>query len=407
MPLAKLVELYKRSFGIESGQTEIYHNGADNDYPERVERVINNSVTAKLGANKMCEFLIGKGFGDELNKKVLGREGLYKTGKKLCRDVAYQNAIAIHINYDIKGVPNLLEAVPVKKVRISKEDDWKNKGKVYVQDDWKKESGFSISGSKSKKKWFYPYNPNVDVINAQRESDYKEYLEENKLSSLPIKEEVRLKLSGYRGQILYVNFEDENIYPNAWIDAAYNDADSEYRIGVFRNDNVRNGFRGSTIVTVAQSAEDSEAIVTKAQIKGLLGFENASNILLVEAKVGENGDIGKVVQVDQVKSEVNTEQFKYDEEKVQENILNCFKNIPKILVKNSDASLFGTSGEALKVAEEIYNKATSGIRKDIESILNEVLEKTGIKLKIIPLVDEEKETITNENIEDGSISDAA
>ena len=49
----------------------IYNNGIDNDYPELVESVIENSVTASRCKNLMSSYLSGKGFGDELNKSNL------------------------------------------------------------------------------------------------------------------------------------------------------------------------------------------------------------------------------------------------------------------------------------------------------------------------------------------------
>ena len=42
---------------------EIYTNGIDNLYPERVERLVNNSITAKMSQGIMTQYLIGKGFG--------------------------------------------------------------------------------------------------------------------------------------------------------------------------------------------------------------------------------------------------------------------------------------------------------------------------------------------------------
>ncbi|TSE05256.1 hypothetical protein [Aquimarina algiphila] len=387
MARAKIIELFTRLFPVMEKDNSIYYNGEDNNYPERIERLINNSVTAKLAANKMADFIIGKGFEGDINKAVINTKGdtFYTILKKIARSIAYQKSFFLHINYNIEGEPNYLDVIPVKKGRISKEDDFLNKGKIWVANKWEITKGFPKK-SKEKKKWYYPYNPNLAVINAQRNKDFYKYSDNKKLV-LTTKEKVDLKIEGYRGQVLFVNLEDENIYANAYIDPAYEDADTEYRISTFRNDNIRNGFIGATVATVAVDPDEDEAKITDEQLKSLLGAENSSNILKVEAEVDSNGKLKEVVKFETVKSEVDTKRFQYDEQKTEERQLNCFNNIPKILVKNSDSSLFGTSGEALKVAQEIYNQETEEERKTIEQTLNKIFKGVYPEFKIKTIID--------------------
>ena len=73
-----LIEIFKRQVK-EDESLGIFINGENNDYPEKIERYINNSVTAKGGANTMATYVAGLGFGEEANKlKVNNKDSLLK-----------------------------------------------------------------------------------------------------------------------------------------------------------------------------------------------------------------------------------------------------------------------------------------------------------------------------------------
>ena len=77
MSRAKIIELHTREIEAISRdkRKNVYTNGIDDNYPERIELIINNSVTAKMSANKMASFIIGKGFVDKsLNIKILNKK---------------------------------------------------------------------------------------------------------------------------------------------------------------------------------------------------------------------------------------------------------------------------------------------------------------------------------------------
>ena len=52
----------------------IHENGEGNNYPETVEALINNSVTALRCKDLLASYISGKGFGDDANK-ILVHEG--------------------------------------------------------------------------------------------------------------------------------------------------------------------------------------------------------------------------------------------------------------------------------------------------------------------------------------------
>ena len=55
---------------------EIYTNGIDNMYPERVDRLKNNSITAKMASEMMIQYIIGSGLGNADNYKISDKQKL-------------------------------------------------------------------------------------------------------------------------------------------------------------------------------------------------------------------------------------------------------------------------------------------------------------------------------------------
>ncbi len=384
MARSNVIELFSRLITPQDRKDKIYCNGADNLYPERIERIINNSVTAKLAAEKLQDFLIGLGFDEDIMNVIVNdkkRLRFYDILKRIARDLSYHKGAYIHINYDVDGVPNYLDVLKYKYCRISEEDDFDNLGYVWFSKKWDAVNNvLTVQRNKKKKNWFYPYNPNIDVINAQRRND-----------SNKGEENIEKLIRNYRGQVFFLNLEDDSIYPNSWIDPAYNDADTEYHLSLFRNDRIKTGFLGANIVIVPTD-DDNGAKITDEELKSLLGSENSSNILKLEVTPEGDKKLEDYIHIETIKSEVDTEQFQYDEGKIQENILNCFKNVPKILVKNTDSALFGPNAESLRTAQLIYQEETTREREAIARALNMIFKKTEYedRFEIIPLYDPEE-----------------
>jgi capsid portal protein len=385
---SKIIELFTRLIIPQDRKDKIYCNGSDNQYPERIERVINNSVTAKLSVDKFISYLVGHGFDlEDLNDVVINKKkGLtfYNLLTRIAKDVGYQKGFYLHINYDLEGKPNYLDVLKFKNCRISEEDDNGYSGYVWYQKNWDVKSVLKVR-DKSNRKWYYPYNPDIKVINAQRNAD------------APKDATAEEKVKYFRGQVLFVNLDDDSVYPNSKIDPAYNDADTEHRISLFRNDRVRNGFIGATIAVIPEVADEKEWNERQKEFKGLLGVENTSNILLLEAKKDSDKPLSDYVHIQTVESNITTELFEYDEKTIQENILNCY-SIPKILVKNNDSALFGASGESLRTAQKIFQEDTQSERDVIQNTFNKIFKGTEYegKFNIAPLLKDEE---SNDKIE--------
>lgn len=395
---AKLIELAKRLVNFDKS-LGIYSNGPDHDYAERVERIINNSATAKPAVKTFRKYIVGKGFGDELNNFYVNKD-LRITLRKFLFNVAnsyvYQNGVFIHVNYNLNYKITSVKVLPYKHCAIGKKDDKDWNGKILVHDNWNREKG---KVDKNNINVIDVFNPKPEVIKAQIQNCDGETLDE--------------KIKNYKGQVFFYNPE-ETIYPLAHIDNVLNDADSEFRVSEFKNVSLRKGFFGKKIVvtppmidgnlrSTPASELSKEDLLEKKQLEterkgfrdsmeSFVGADNVDGMLHLEMEF-EGDDIDKVMKFINVDTNINDKLFAHTETSVGNNIAKSL-GVPSILINNNDNSIFGNSGALLQSAKEYFQEQKY---EDIENIENEILTPifSNFKdfkmpeggLKIIPLVD--------------------
>ena len=109
---------------------EIMQYGADNNYPTRMERIIDASITARSAANMYARFLKGNGFEDEsLNDVVVGKDEFNKviTARKLLSQIAVSiskfNGFYVRAQFNANYNTTSFQYVPFKYCRFSPVDD--------------------------------------------------------------------------------------------------------------------------------------------------------------------------------------------------------------------------------------------------------------------------------------------
>jgi hypothetical protein len=358
--VASIVELFSRKV-VPTGEDRIYSQDSDNLYPNRVELVQKNSVTASAASKKMRAFIVGRGFvNKEFNELVVntktGMKG-YQFLNKVAKSLSTHRGVFVHVNYDIFGSVNYLEVLPYKKMRKSKEDSNGFPGCYYMK-DWEDE-GKGFSKSDTSCRWFYPFNRNDEVILQQRAADVADKKRETSDESNLV--------TDYRGQVFYLNLDDDQVYSDAWIDPVYNDCDSEYRFSLYTNSNVRNGFLEKTIL-VANGLDEESAEELAKDVKGWLGAENTASVYLFTPQ-GEIEDPEKLFTTVSLKGNFDTKRFDTDKESISNNIRKAFLCIPKILIDQTE-SVFANSGEALKQAVSYYNEETLHLREAVAYMMD-------------------------------------
>lgn len=381
---AELIEIVKRSVSFDK-KLSVYVNGDDNNYPERVERIINNSVTAKSCAHLMKKFIIGKGFtgtttdGREWNKIIIHPESgltLYDLLADISLNYAYQSGAILHASgWDLADMKvTALKALPYKVARVGKKDDNDWSGKMAIFENWADQKEVVKAAKDNKITLIDSWNPKKEIIAAQ----------------------VRKcgKPEDYRGQIYHINPELA-IYPLAHIDgSAMNDADSEFRASTFKNISLRKGFFGKMFVVtkplVGALASEPDQLLSdedltrkrhletarsnfKSTLQSFIGAQNGDGVMHIETDF-EGDNIDGVMKFVTVDTNINDKLFAFTEESASKNIRKSFENVPSVLLESSDNSVFGQSGEMIKQAKIFYQEQTADDRRWLAQELRKVLK---------------------------------
>lgn len=358
---ASIVELFNREVKAV-GDKKVYENDVDNLYPNRIERIERNSPTASSASTKLKSFIIGGGFvNPEYNEMIVNPKKKIKGYNflvSLANSLKTHRGAYVHVNYDIEGNVNYLDVLSFKKCRRSKEDDFGYDGVIYYK-DWENNKSNVISGSKASEKWFYPYSRDKSIIMDQRKRDIKE----SKIKE-PTPQDL---ISEYRGQVFFLTLDPDEIYPYAWLNSVYNDADSEFRLSLYRNSGFRNGFLDKTIL-IPNGVDVESMDEFESEVKKWLGSENSSSVFLFTPD-SQVDDPSKLFSVVSLKGSYDSKRFELDEDSIANNIRKAYLTIPKVLIDPTD-SLFSSSGEAFIQAIKYYNKETLFIREQIAYMMD-------------------------------------
>ncbi len=380
---AKFVELYSRVTPVNKDKDEaIYYNGENNLYPNEMERVILNSPTAKQASKMLSNYISGKGI--EGLDPIVNEEKNYKLSnivKIAAVDLARQNGVFFHIGYKLNANLNLepvIDVLEYVKTRIGKEDDDDNITKFYFK-DFSKTKCF-INKKENDTMFFYPFSPLTNVIEAQIKTDY--LAAGGKDSEAGLAE----MLPYFRGQVYYLNMTPEFKYALSPFDTVYNDMDSEFRISMYINRQVRMGFLGKTCIVTA-GLDEEQIAEQEENIKKWLGSENTGGAYTMHLSATD--DIDKVFKIIQVPAEIDDKLFADTKLTIRSNIYGAANNIPEQLVK-SDDTLFGTNSGTYVEMKKFYTEQTENERKAIE----DTLAYLGFPCKIIPIINIENESTT-------------
>ena len=383
-------ELFSLEIKADKNTPEkIYSRDADNLYPLRIEKVINNSPTGRRCANLMAKYIVGNG---NVTNFLVGKNlFINDILQKSSRSIAYQYGVYFRLKYIIDAEASQVEGVPAFKVGAievldyvvmakSKEDDNDFPGKLYaIKDDGE---GGLMNNEEGLENWFYPYNRDNKVIRAQMINDCKV-----KEIDSPTWEDL---LRNYRGQVFYLNLTPEYVYALPLADSVYNDLDTEFRISNYNNTQTRRGFLGKTIIVKYE--EDEEAAEEfDEEVAEFLGSENSSTVFTVEVPQNIDKDLDKAFVVQQLKPQFDDKLFESTIKNLRQNITGAFNNIPEALVFAGSGALFGTSADTYNQMKLFYWEQNEYER----SMLEQTLRLFGYDINIIPLVKEVKTDASN------------
>ena len=387
------IELFSREIKSDTNSSDkIYSRDADNLYPHRIEKVINNSPTGRRCANLMAKYIAGK-----------GNTSNFKIGKKYINDIisaasasiSKQYGVYFRVKYGIDTAKTMTggdivfktiytEVLDYVLMAKSKEDDDNFEGKIYMLKD---DDEGGMSGKDEDLKWFYPFNQDPRVIKYQMLNDCKE----KGINDPSIEDLIR----NYRGQVFYLNLTPEYIYALPLADSVYNDLDTEFRISTYNNTQTRKGFLGKTLITKYEDADGDDADEEfDEELKTWLGSENSSTVFVVTVPQSVPVDLDKAFVVNQLKPQFDDKLFESTIKNIRQNIMGAFNNIPEALVFAGSGALFGTSAQAYNEMKKFYWEQNEYERSQLE----QTLRLFGFEVNILPLVVESITTNTNTNV---------
>jgi len=365
MKLISIKDIFKKPVVLDK-KLDVYKNGEDNAYPERMDRYINNSVTAKTATNLMIQSLIQKGFG--VHSKVIVNKNKQLTFSAFADDVANskvrQRGVFIWVGWNANYKIADVQVLPFHNCRISKQDSEEYSAKVMYSKKW-------LESKQDDLIEFDVYNPDANVIQAQvdKAGGWKKY----------------------KGQVLFINDDSDYIYPLSRIDAVQMDCDSEGQASIYKNILLRKGFFGKTAVITRPLTDndlprtiidvngqevrnpeyyeqESARDAFKKTIEDFVGAENAGGAIHIELDF-EHEDLSKAILFQNIESKIDDKLFDYTEGSVRKNILVAFNNLPNGLVEQSEG-IFSNSGEAIKEMRKQFDDNCNKERDQFLELLN-------------------------------------
>jgi len=366
---SEIAKVPKRNETKINKQLGIINNGIDNAYPQRMERIIKSSVTAKSAAKMYANFLVGNGFVDStLNNIVVGRSyykdiTMYQLLEKVATSAAYQSAASLHLRYNLNLLIDSIDIKHYKNFRFGTPDSQDYSGKALYYNNWEKQNG------RFEAKNIIPfdiYNPNHNVILYQAAQAGK---------AAKIKEEFWFEK--WKGQIAFLMMDDEYIYPLSPVDVAQDDADTEFQISQFKNGELSRNFFAKYFLKHAYFANDTDKDEFVRNITSFTGSENNGSIMLVQGDISQDPNTKAIIDdtfsLEKIEQNINDKLFIDWEQSIANNIRKAFGAIPKVLIEEMAGGL-GQNGQLLTDAANFYNKMTEKDRVKISEFFRDIFK---------------------------------
>lgn len=365
-----IIKTHRRKQETVNEKLGVILNGSDNAYPDRMENIIRNSVSAKQCTGIYSKFLKGYGFEDEsLNdvvfhidkitgKSVTGSDLLSKIAKK----ISWHNGLFLHLGFNGKLEVSSITLKDVKNIRFGKPDDNNYKGRLVECQDWAKNSKLNYKNLKK----YNTYSPFQKVIRYQATG------KDNPTDTEVIESIINEK---WNGQLYQMFLDDDFVYPIAPIDVVQFDADSEYQVSLFKNGELRRGFFAKMIVAYEEFESEEMELDFLRDLKTFEGAEQGGSILVLKGvNRNDKGDLQLPISFQEIKQNINDDLFEKYEQSFSNNIRKAFGNIPQVLIEAEEGRLGQTSGRALEEAISFYNMQTMDDRDFITSNIEEVMK---------------------------------
>lgn len=325
--------------------------GEKNDYPQRVDEIVEASETGSSCVRLYSKFIIGRGFSQErFFKSVVDSKGSTVDAllQSVAEDFAKFGGFAIHVNYNALFEITSASHVPFEWLRFEEFDEAYRFDRMAMHQDWGRRYTKLRPFRPKDIEFFHFFNPDPDVV-------AKEVAEAG-------------GWNGYKGQILYYSNRGDRVYPTPIYNAALTDMSTEEGLANITLRNVRSNFLPAGMVIdydqTANSEEQQQQ--TKDELKAFQGDTNAGLLMYVNIK---NGD--KAPDFVPFKGENYDKAFENADKKVPDNIGRSF-NQPPILRAVDVGANFGA--DLMRNAYDFYNAVTESERMVVEQAFKRIFD---------------------------------
>jgi hypothetical protein len=177
----------------------------------------------------------------------------------------------------------------------------------------------------------------------------------------------------YKGQILYFKLNNEKgAYAESLVENCFMFSDTEANLGLHYNRMVRKGFKDAWIIRHKKFDNQDKQKKFEGNVKTVYGNENTGGVLMVEDEFSSENKETSKFQFDFLEDKTKSDKYKHFEESSANFIRKAFLNIPPQIIDFVQGKLGNSSGDDLRAAESLYNKATAKHRKKIERLFSEL-----------------------------------
>lgn len=330
--------------------------GKENDYPQIIERLVYGSQTAKACSEIYSKFIGGDGFvNPEIGKIVVGRDiknkptTLDMIRRQIADSISVFSGVYIHCNFNLDAKVVNTNLIPFKKCRFSTVDDKGYSSLIGVSNEW--DYKFFRKG-KRVINWYNTYNTNKAVF----ESNVKN----------------AGGIESFNGQIYFNYTNDTYFYPLSTFDSVYLDCDSEFRLQLNRNNELRNGFTKKVIINLPLTDDSVDGAELAREIENFMGVDGNKTMVFQSQVNPVTGElISDGFKVETLDSNMDLAINEKAEGTCVNNIRKAIKGMPALLIDYDNGGL-NQSGEMIVQAVNFYNSLTLPGRENISDIIREL-----------------------------------
>lgn len=330
-------------------QYRIQTYGVANDYPQRVQEIVEGSVTGNGCVKTYGKFIAGRGFAvRSFYEAAVNNEG--KTADELLQALAEDYAMfagfALHVNYNANYEIAEVTHVPFEWLRFDEMDADYGFNRVALHRDWGKR------------------------YTALRRFDADDIERYNLFDPSPATIEREVAEAGgwenYNGQILYFSNRGDKTYPRPTYVAALTDMSNEEGLSNITQRNVRHNFLPAGMLVDFDNEAESNGQMedTKNELKQFQGDMKAGQLMYVNVRNGEQAPEFRAFTTNNY-----DKAFTAAEEKTPDIIGRAFSQPP--ILRGEDVGA-GFGADLMENAYEFYNTITAPERQKMAQVFARV-----------------------------------